>query len=75
MNDDDKGRIPDYTHSHEGVKCPYCEYLTEAGETDGRLYDESTCEWTCDNCDRLFDVSLYREFSWTCKPIPACEIT
>ena len=70
MNDDDNGRIPDYTYSHEGAKCPYCGYLTEACESDGQLYDESTCDWRCANCDGPFDVSLYREFSWTCKPLP-----
>lgn len=51
----------------DGPACPYCGNVIPAWDTDGVLYDESTSEYECDECEQEFKVSVYQSFSWTCK--------
>lgn len=50
--------------------CPYCKYLNDPCDSEGELYDESTTTWECGECEREFAVSVYKSFTWTCRPMP-----
>lgn len=61
-----------YNNSH-GAVCPYCGHLNQADDSDGILYDESTCEYDCGECDKYFSVSIYVSHSWRTKKIDKGE--
>ena len=54
-------------YSTEGAICPHCRHLNKAQDSDGWLYDESTEEWTCGECDKDLFVAVYVSHSWTTK--------
>lgn len=59
-----KCNVTDTYSDIEGPICPYCGYMNKACDSDGHLYDESTTEWYCANCDETFDVSIYVSHTW-----------
>lgn len=46
--------------------CPYCGYRHD--HDGGFFYDESLTEYTCEACDKPFDMRVYTSTSWTCTP-------
>jgi DNA-directed RNA polymerase subunit RPC12/RpoP len=57
------------TYSNAGAECPYCGHMHHPSDSDGALYDESTCEYECGDCLRTFQLQVYVSHSWTCKTI------
>lgn len=54
------------TFSTTSPECPYCGYQHQ--HDGGLFYDESLTEFTCESCDKAFDVRVYTCTSWTCTP-------
>jgi hypothetical protein len=60
--------MPDTTYSSEGPECPYCGRQFTADEPF--YYDEKQfTEAQCDECNRLFKVSVHIITSWECSAI------
>lgn len=49
----------------DGPMCPYCGCLNKAIDSCGRLFDESTDDYSCDHCSQKFYVSVEVTFSWS----------
>lgn len=55
------------TYSTEGPQCPYCERQFTAD--DPGYFDENNYnQERCDQCNKLFTVSVETTTSWTCEP-------
>ena len=54
-------------YSTEGAICPHCGHMNEASDSDGLLYDEGLGDWECDECEEVFEVSAYVQWSWTTR--------
>lgn len=53
------------SYSHEGPRCPYCDYQITADEPF--YYDEySYNEDTCESCGKTFTVSVEASVMWSC---------
>jgi len=57
------------TYSKDGAACPYCGHVHLAEDDNWQLYDESTDEWRCTECNKDFVVSVFVSRSWTCAPL------
>lgn len=56
------------TFSTEGPQCPYCKRQFTAD--DPGFFDEAGyVQERCDECDKLFSVSVHTSTSWTCETI------
>lgn len=51
----------------DGPVCPYCGHHNRACNSDGILYSESTTEYDCGDCGKVFDVGVSISFSWTAR--------
>jgi hypothetical protein len=61
--------MADETYSNQGAECPYCGHVHDPRDGDWTLYDESTDEWECGECEKTFRVSVHVSHSWTCKSV------
>ena len=55
--------------SQDGAICPYCGYINDANNSDGYLYQQSTETYTCEHCNKKFEVQVDWTFDWTTKKI------
>lgn len=54
------------TYETDGPRCPYCQHLHTP---DDELYfDEMRTELECGRCERVFEVDIFTQTSWTCTP-------
>lgn len=51
-------------YSDRHATCPYCHHENVPGGCDFILYDTSTTEYECDNCEEEFNVSVMVSYSW-----------
>ena len=54
-----------HNYSTDGAICPHCGHLNKADGNNYELFRESTCEWSCSDCDEDFIVAVHVEYSWT----------
>lgn len=47
-----------------GATCPYCGHKNLASDSDGIMYDESLCEYDCESCSKVFNISVSVIWSW-----------
>lgn len=56
------------SYSHEGPKCPHCEYTITADQP--HFYDEqSYTKETCPMCAMTFAVRVEMTTAWACEEI------
>ena len=54
------------TYSCIGAECPHCGHMNDPDSDSYSLYSEDTCEWECGECLKMFNVSVYVSYRWTC---------
>lgn len=57
-------------YNEDGAICPHCGHLNKADSDSYELFKESTCHWSCGDCDEVFNVEVHIDYSWTTAPAP-----
>jgi hypothetical protein len=52
-------------YSSEGMKCPYCKYITSPVSTED--YNEYGFDLKCDECEKTFYVMPSCSWTWITK--------
>ena len=55
--------------SLQGAVCPYCGWISRPEEDPETLYNTDLDTYTCENCDKEFDVLVEYSFDWTTRKI------
>ena len=52
-------------HCPISIVCPYCGHEMDPYDTEGRAFMKTTGIWACDKCEKLFNLEVRVQYSWT----------
>lgn len=53
--------------STDGAVCPYCGWINKPESDPETLYDTDLDTFTCEYCDKEFDIQVDYTYDWTTR--------
>ena len=52
-----------------GAVCPYCGFINKGGGENPEFYEDGDYIYTCDYCNKKFNMNTYVSYSYTTSKI------
>ena len=61
-------------YHYVGAVCPYCGFINKGDCENREFYEDGDYIYTCDYCNKKFNMNTYISYHYTTSKISECEV-